>query len=31
VAASDAGLVEHVAGPQALNQVRAEFGLRATS
>ena len=31
VVASDAGLVEHVAGPQALNQVRAEFGLGATS
>ena len=31
VAASDAGQVEHVAGPQALNQVRAEFGLRTAS
>lgn len=31
VAASDAGQVEHVAGPQALHQVRAEFGLRSAS
>jgi hypothetical protein len=29
VASSDAGQVEYVAGPQALHQVRAEFGLRA--